>query len=237
MDFTLRSREDELMDDPNMPFEVLQNAYADINLCNKILGGQSITLNGVWELVKKDLKKSYTILDMGCGDGSMLVKLSRFLSKNGVLHQMIGVDQRDDVLRIARHKTENLSHITFHKVDILEAGNDLSCDILINTLTMHHFEAERIEAFLNKFIQLARVGVVINDLQRSKWAYTLFKLFSFFFIKTDVAKNDGLVSISKGFRKEELQELSKNIPNVTHKIQWKWAFRYVWVMEFNRHNK
>ena len=237
MDFTIRSRVDELMDDPKMQFGLLKNAYEDINFCNKWLGGESITIKGVWSLVKMYPKKSYTILDMGCGDGSMLLGLSRFLSKKGISHTMMGVDQREGVLTIAREKCKAISQITFHEQDILKANSDFECDILINTLTMHHFEEERIETFLNKFVQLARVGVVINDLQRSRISYMLFKLFSPIFLRTHVAKYDGLVSISKGFKKKELLELAKKIPNVSHKIQWKWAFRYVWVMEFNRHTE
>jgi 2-polyprenyl-3-methyl-5-hydroxy-6-metoxy-1,4-benzoquinol methylase len=236
MDFSVRSEELELMDDPNMEFELLDAAYADINKCNRLLGGESITIDAVWELVKESGKKSYTILDMGCGDGTMLRKLSKHLSKHGVSHDMIGVDLRDDVLRIAKEKSSQYPNINFKKEDILKADSSLSCDILINTLTMHHFDENRIDAFLNKFVSLAKIGVVINDLQRSKIAYTLFKVFGFFFIKTKIAKYDGLVSISKGFKKAELIELSKKIPSVTHIIRWKWAFRYVWVMKFKRQN-
>nr|WP_299382349.1 methyltransferase domain-containing protein [Allomuricauda sp.] len=234
MDFTIRSRVDERMDNPDMSFELLQNAYKDINLCNRLLGGQSITIKAVWDLVKKDRKKSYTILDMGCGDGTMLLKLSNFLSKKGVSHVMKGVDQREDVLSIAEQKCATYPQISFHKQDILLADARYKSDILINTLTMHHFEEERMEAFLGKFQELAKIGIVINDLHRSKIAYMLFRIFSFFVLKTDVAKYDGLVSISKGFRKSELLQMAQKIPNVSHSIQWKWAFRYVWVMKFNR---
>lgn len=234
MDFSIRSTEEELMDNPNMDFETLKSAYEDINRCNYLLGGESITVNAVWSLVKKDIKKSYTILDMGCGDGAMLRRLSDFLSKHNVLHRMLGVDLRDDVLHIARQKSVGFPQLEFKKMDILKAGDDLSCDIVINTLTMHHFEEERIDAFLNTFVGLAKVGVVINDLQRSRLAYHLFRVFSFFLIQTRVSKHDGLVSIRKGFRRLELVQLSKKIPNVMHTIQWKWAFRYVWIMKFNR---
>ncbi|MEO9513303.1 MAG: methyltransferase domain-containing protein [Flavobacteriaceae bacterium] len=234
MNFSKRSTGVELMDNPNMEFEVLAAAYKDINRCNNLLGGIAITRKAVWSLVKLDISKSYTILDMGCGDGTMLREISRFLSKNSVSHHMIGIDLRDDVLRIARENSAEFHNLEFRKMDILKADASLSCDILINTLTMHHFEADRIEAFLNKFISLAKVGVVINDLQRSKLAYYLFWVFGFFFIRTGVAKHDGLVSIRKGFRKHELLALSKKIPIVMHKIQWKWAFRYVWIMKFNR---
>lgn len=234
MDFSVRSRTWEKMDDPNMEFDTLEAAYRDINRCNKWLGGESITINAVWDLISQHPKTSYTILDMGCGDGTMLKKLAYFLDGKNVSYNMIGVDLREDVLQIARENTNMISNISFHKQDILQADSSFSCDILINTLTMHHFEEERIDAFLKKFVDLSKIGVVINDLHRSKLAYVLFKVFSFFFIQTDVAKNDGLISISKGFRKNELMGLAKKIPNVIHTVKWKWAFRYVWVMELNR---
>ncbi|MCL6265881.1 methyltransferase domain-containing protein [Flagellimonas myxillae] len=236
MDFTVRSRVEELMDDPNMSFGLLKNAYRDINFCNKWLGGESITIQAVWKLIKNTPKKSYTILDMGCGDGTMLWKLSNFLSKHGVFHKMMGVDQREDVLAIARERCKGAPQISFHKADILMLGPGFECDIVINTLTMHHFEEERIGAFLQKFVELSSLGVVINDLERSKVSYALFKIFGPLFLQTHVAKYDGLVSISKGFKKHELLQMAKNIPSVSHDIRWKWAFRYVWVMEFNRHN-
>ena len=175
------------------------------------------------------------ILDVGCGNGNLLCKLSHFLSKKGVSHKMIGIDLRADVLTMAREKCKDLPHVTFYKKDIFKANSNLECDILINTLTMHHFDEESIAAILNKFVSLARTGIVINDLQRSKISYLLFKVFGFFFLRTDTAKHDGLVSVSKGFKKAELLRLAKKIPNVSHKIRWKWAFRYVWVMNFNRH--
>nr|WP_298789823.1 methyltransferase domain-containing protein [uncultured Allomuricauda sp.] len=231
MDLTVRSRADERMDDPNMRFEELKNAYTDINKCNKWLGGDDITINAVWNLVKADKSKSYTILDMGCGDGTMLLKLSNFLTKNHVSHRMVGVDLRDDVLQIAKENTESIPNIQFRKMDILKADSSFECDIVINTLTMHHFEEERIDAFLSKFVQLAKVGVIINDLHRSGLAYYLFKIFSHLFLQTEVARYDGLVSILKGFKRKELVELSNKIPDVIHEIKWKWAFRYVWIMK------
>lgn len=221
------------MDTQRLAFDVLEKAYKDINTCNKLLGGETITLRAVWQLIKAFPKETYTILDVGCGDGSMMRKLSAFLHRRGISHKIIGVDLKQDLLEIATQKSKNFPALSFQQSDILEADASLSCDIVINTLTLHHFEEEKMEIFLNKLVHLAQVGVVVNDLQRSKWAYQLFRLFSFFLLKTSVATHDGLVSISKGFKKRELVALSKKIPNTLHTIQWKWAFRYVWVMKTN----
>ncbi|MEM7486418.1 MAG: methyltransferase domain-containing protein [Bacteroidota bacterium] len=234
MDFSVRSKQPEIMDDENLKYNKLSEAYEDINRCNRMLGGDGITINAVWDLIKTNTDKSYTILDMGCGDGEILRKIDAFLDKRGISYSLVGVDLKEDLLRIAEEKSRGFPNLQFKKMDILKADSEFTCDILINTLTMHHFDEDRIDVFLKQFAKLAKVGIVINDLQRSKLAYWLFHIFGLFFIKTKVAQHDGLVSITKGFRKRELLEFSKNIPNVIHTIQWKWAFRYVWIMNFKR---
>ena len=54
---------------------------------------------------------------------------------------------------------------------------------------------------------------------------------SLFFIRTEIAKKDGLLSIRRAFKKEELQHFASQVSNVSHYIKWKWAFRYVWVLK------
>ncbi len=234
MDFTKRSEVLELMDDPMMDAERYREAYLDINRCNRLLGGYGITLKALENLIKTHPKESYTILDMGCGDGQMLRKVAIFLKKREIKHTLIGIDLRDDVLDIAREKSKDFPEIQFVRQNILELDHTFDCDILLCTLTMHHFTDANIQIFTKKFISLAKIGVIINDLQRSKMAYTLFKLFSLFFIRTEVAKYDGLVSISKGFLMPDLKEYASKLAEATHHIAWKWAFRYVWIMQPNR---
>ena len=231
MDFSLRSRVEELMDDPNLDKESLQKAYLDINRCNTLLGGTQLTVNAVGAILKKYPQKSYTIFDMGCGDGHMLRKIVERFKNDSIEIRLVGIDLRQDILDIAAEKSRRYPNISFRKANILELRNEKSCDILLCTLTMHHFEREDILKFIKKFSDITQIAVIINDLERSKLAYQLFRLFSFFFIKTRTAKVDGLISISKGFRKLELMQFAKTIKNVHHRIQWRWAFRYLWVME------
>lgn len=231
MDLSRRSSKEEFMDDPNLDKESFKNAYADINRCNKWLGGNNITINAVQELVQKHPKKSYTIYDMGCGDGQMLRKLSQVLEKQNVEFELVGYDLRDDVLELAREASAINAKISFEKADILAISAVNSCDIVLCTLTMHHFPEEKVHSLVQKLGNLARLGVVINDLHRNRMAYHLFKLFSLFFIRTKIAKADGLISIRKGFRKAELHKLASTLDHFYHSIHWKWAFRYLWILE------
>ncbi len=236
IDLSKRSTQPELMDDFREGLQSLRRVFDDINRVNTVLGGSNITVNAVAELVRINPKESYTIVDMGCGDGNMLREIAKYCRKKGIKVRLIGIDLNADALQLAREFGSDDDEIEFHHRDILKLeASDFNCDIVINTLTMHHFEDTDLVTFLKKFNQLASLGVVINDLHRSRWAYYLFKLFSLIFIKTETAKIDGLISISKGFVKSDLIQYSRSLPNINHTIQWKWAFRYVWIMKPNQY--
>jgi hypothetical protein len=98
-------------------------------------------------------------------------------------------------------------------------------------LTLHHFKNEEILELLNIFKEQSQLGVIINDLQRSKIAYVLFQAFCRVFINNEIARKDGLTSILRGFKKNDLKKLATKIPAQTHSIEWKWAFRYRWILK------
>jgi SAM-dependent methyltransferase len=222
------------MDDPHLDTLMLQEVYADINRVNLFLHGFSLSLRAIERIIKENPKKSYTILDMGCGDGAMLGKVAAHFKNKPVDLDLIGIDLNAKSIALAKENLQGNANIRFFEQDILAPeSRNLQCDILLCTLTMHHFDSDTIPIFLNQFIKLSRLGIVINDLHRSKVSFFLFKLFSLIFIKTPIAKHDGLVSIKSAFTKLDLVTFSIDMPHVEHDIRWKWAFRYLWIIRTN----
>ena len=235
IDLKIRSDQKEIMDDWQGDSQELEVVLKDIDRVNRVLGGNSITVNAVINLIQEHSKKSYTIMDMGCAGGNMLRELAMAARKQDIKLNLIGIDLNSDALTIARKASIDFPEITFHQKDILNADfSKFGCDIVMTTLTMHHFQNSEILNFVKQFTKLASIGVVINDLHRSALAYYLFKGFSLIFIKTKVARIDGLTSIRKSFLKSDLMDLSKSLTNLDHEIAWKWAFRYVWIMRKQR---
>ncbi|WP_396637748.1 methyltransferase domain-containing protein [Maribacter sp. R77961] len=235
VNFKHRSEQEEIMDNYDGSKETLKIVLDDITRVNKILGGNTITVDAVFRLIEENPKESYTILDMGCADGNMLRLLADSAKKQNRKFRLIGVDLNGDALDIAREASKDYPEITYYEKNILSDDfSNLEVDIIITTLTMHHFKDADILTFMRQFIKLSSIGIVINDLQRSRLAYYLFQIFSLIFIKTKVAKIDGLISISKGFRKQDLEAFANTLKGVSHAIKWKWAFRYVWVLRKKR---
>lgn len=222
----------EIMDDFTLEGEVLREALDKITKINQFLGGNSLTLNGVKELILTVPKsKLITIVDVGCGNGAMLRVLSNYGKENNYSFNLIGIDANAFTVNHAKKLSVSYSNITFQCEDIFEYDFSQSkCDIILCTLTLHHFKNEEIENLLHPFYANSKLGIVINDLHRSRLAYRLFQIICFLFQLNSMSREDGLTSILRGFKKEELVIFSKKLDFKKYTIQWKWAFRYQWII-------
>ena len=223
----------EIMDDFTLEGEILRDALDKIAKINQLLGGNKLTLQGVQSLINQvSIKKEITILDIGCGNGDMLRALADYASKNNLNFKLIGVDANPFTINHAEELSKPYQNITYKCEDIFEDKfTALKYDIVLCTLTLHHFKDAEIIKLVSVFYENANIGIVINDLQRSALAYRLFQVLCFVFRLNKMSKEDGLVSILRGFKKEELEEFSKKIHLKKYFIQWKWAFRYQWIIE------
>jgi 2-polyprenyl-3-methyl-5-hydroxy-6-metoxy-1,4-benzoquinol methylase len=222
----------EIMDDFTLEGEVLREALDKIAKINQFLGGNSLTLNGVKELILTVPKsRLITIVDVGCGNGDLLRVLSNYGKENNYSFNLIGIDANAFTVNHAKKLSESYSNINFQYEDIFEFDfSQVKCDITLCTLTLHHFKNEEIESLLTTFYANSNLGIVINDLHRSSLAYRLFQIICFLFQLNSMSREDGLTSILRGFKKKELETFSKKLGFKKYKIQWKWAFRYQWII-------
>lgn len=224
-----RNSDPEWMDDPNLDEQTLQNAVDDINKINKWLGGFHFTLQAIQKELKKINKSTITIVDAGCGDGEMLRYLSSHIGDSRV--QFLGLDFSANSINKGRLKSMEFKDIRFRESDILQINaSDIECDILISTLTMHHFSDSEIINFLKKFKEITTHSIIINDLHRSRIAFILFQLVCLIFIRNEISKHDGLISIASGFKRADFKRYAQLIPFINDSIQWKWSFRFIWLI-------
>ena len=230
-----RTNQSEMMDDFDMEGNVLKDALDKIAKINQVLGGNKLTLQGIEQLIKnKPTEETITIVDIGCGSGDMLRTLADYAENNKLDFKLIGVDANNCTVNYARELSLNYPYIKYRCEDIFDKPfTELNYDIVLCTLTLHHFKDEEIIKLLEVFKANAKLGIVINDLERSSISYRLFQTLCFIFRLNDMSRKDGLVSILRGFKKTELEQFSKKLNFHNYKIQWKWAFRYQWIISIN----
>lgn len=231
-----RTDKSEIMDDFSLEGDVLRDALNKIAKINQLLGGNQLTLQGVKKLISKVSKSAQiTIVDVGCGNGDMLRKLADYGAENKLDFKLIGIDANRYTINYAQQLSVKYSNIEYSCVDIFsDFFKEIRCDIVLCTLTLHHFKNKEITDLLTTFNLNSRLGIVVNDLERSVIAYRLFQLLCLAFKLEGMSYEDGLTSILRGFKKRELVQFSKALNFSNYKIQWKWAFRYQWIIEKNR---
>ena len=228
----VRTDEPEIMDDFSLEGEELKDALDKIAKINQLLGGNKLTLEGLKAILPKGSKKLLTIVDVGCGNGDMLRKIADFGTKNGYNFKLIGIDANAFTVNHAEKLSIKYQNISYLCEDIfLMDKSKIDCDVIICTLTLHHFKDDEIIEILNVFKKSAKLGIVINDLQRSAIAYRLFQLLCVIFGLNRMSREDGLVSILRGFKREELTAFSERLNFKKYSIDWKWAFRYQWIIQ------
>ena len=228
-----RSEEAEIMDDFELKGEELEQTLTDLEKINKWLGGNKITLEGI-RILLKDLPEKTTIriADVGCGSGAVLREIANWGRNQKFDLELIGIDANPYAIEIARRRSDYYPEIKFETLNIFgEEYKKQEYDIVLCTLTLHHFKDEDILELLNILKDQSQLGVIINDLQRSKTAYVLFQAFCKVFISNEIARKDGLTSILRGFKKNDLKKLATEISAKEHFIKWKWAFRYRWILK------
>lgn len=231
IDTTYRSNKTEIMDDFTMKGELLRDTLDKLGKINKLLGGNSVTLNGIRQLLEgKPKDKTYAIIDLGCGHGDILRLIADFGRKEGYNFQLIGIDANQDAIDYASELSVEYSELSFKNKDIFsEDFQNMNYDIALATLFLHHFKTDELEVLLKQLASRAKLGLVINDLHRSEIAYGLFKLLSLV-ISNQMIIDDGLTSILRAFKRKDLENLAQKL-NLKSEIRWKWAFRYQWLIK------
>jgi 2-polyprenyl-3-methyl-5-hydroxy-6-metoxy-1,4-benzoquinol methylase len=222
--FKIRSREEELLDQPNIPKDDLFQNLRELDTINRLLGGHQATLIGLKKLMT-DKNKTYHIVDFACGGGDTLKAVSDWAKSQGFRVKLMGFDLLESAIAFA--KKESKGYTIEWKVSDFNSLEIPTCDIAICALVCHHFYDEQLESFLQKMKKAARTGVVINDLHRNVIAYNGIALLTQLFSKSHLVKNDAKLSVLKGFRKHEWEQLLSKMQFSKFSIEWVWAFRHL----------
>ncbi|HUQ67823.1 MAG TPA: methyltransferase domain-containing protein [Flavitalea sp.] len=232
--FTQRSARTELIDQPGIPFEDWKVCLHELNNVNTYLGGHNITIEGVKYFLTADstVQKKITICEVGCGGGDNLKAVNRWYkrtNKNQSL-QFIGVDINQACTDFAKKSCNDVNAL-FICSDYRDVKFNDRPDIIYNSLFCHHFTNNQLIEMLRWMKKNAAKGFFINDLQRHPIAYYSIKWLTKLFSHSYLVKNDGPVSVLRGFHKKDWVQLLNEAGITNYIIHWRWAFRYLVIVK------
>lgn len=226
--FQHRSYQKELLDRDDIPFEDIKRNMQELDVINSKLGGHDITLDGVAGVIKGQLQfnSKWTIVEIGCGGGDNLRAIRNWAERIHLPVVLLGIDINPECIAYARQQKRNRGieflHSDYRKVFFSETP-----DILFSSLFCHHFSDEELVEMLRWMNQNSASGFFINDLHRHWLAYYSIALLTRLFSKSYLVKNDAPLSVLRGFRRKEWQQLFREAGIRNFECRWKWAFRWL----------
>lgn len=223
--FDTRSTQTELIDNPGIPFNDWATCLKELDSVNTWLGGHSITLEGVKKLLPAH-RMNATIAEIGCGGGDNLKAIYRKYKSADT--RFVGIDINEACTNFAEQNCREIPQVRFICSDYRLADfGDEKPDIIFNSLFCHHFTNNELVYMLKWMKANSRLGFFINDLQRHPVAWHSIRLLTSLFSRSYLVKNDGPVSVLRGFHKDEWKQLFAEAGIDNYTITWKWAFRYL----------
>lgn len=225
--FSQRSNQIEIMDDLDCKGDVVNQTLKEIEVINRWLGGNKVTIAGIKHLINKKELKEISIIDLGCGGGDILKEIADWGRLNKIKLNLTGIDANPNIIDFAKSNTSGYSEIECVVQNIFsEDFTRRKSDIIIATLFTHHLNNEELAALMKNLRKQSRIGVVINDLHRHWLAYYSIKMLTSIFSKSAMVKYDAPLSVLRAFSRTDLLTIMGKASIDDFKLNWKWAFRW-----------
>ena len=224
----------ELMDVPDQDRAELARSLADLRGVNRWLGGTRIVRHHLEALVERYPRPSYRILDVATGSGDIPIEVARWARKRELEVEIVATDNHPATLELAAEHTAAEPAIQVQCANALSLPwPDESFDVALLSTALHHFDDERdCVRVLREMYRVARIGLIVNDLSRSRPALLGARLLAATLWRTHrLARHDGPLSVRRSFTRSELQALAARAGFARARVQAHFPFRLALVVE------
>jgi len=231
-DFSERTQADEMMDDFAITDRRLTRALSDLRWVNRWFGGHRAADVTLRPLLRRT--KTLRILDVGSGGADYPEHIVRWADREGYTVDVVAVDANPQTVSYAQTSLDHRmppplrDRVKVVCADALDLPyDDGAFDVATAALFLHHFHGKEAIALLREMDRVARHGVLVNDLHRHPMAYYGVRVLGAITRASVMFRHDGPLSVLRGFRRDELEQLAAEAGLRHARVHWHWAFRWV----------
>lgn len=218
-----RRRGVEILDDPSHDPALAVRSLRDVAKANLLFGGRNAVVREVTRLLGRELAprdqtprgRTLRLLDIGTGLGDIPAAAARAASRRGVALVTIGLELEPAVARAAGEQCDHAVVADAMRLPFADGAVDL----VTVSQVLHHFDGADAERLLRECTRVAAGAVIVADLRRSWFAIAGLWLTSFVLGFHPVSRNDGVVSILRGYTSPELRALVRRATGRTADVR------------------
>ena len=191
------------MDDPGLERSLHEEALAALARINRVSLTDRRILREVVRLARAS-PRPVRVLDVGCGDGDVLLRVGSLARSRGVEVELHGCDISEAALERARQRAAARGfELALTRLDVTQAPlPDGPFSLVSCSLFLHHFSHADAAGLLGRMAAAGRT-LLVQDLRRTRLGFVLAWLGVYGLTRSRVARVDGLRSVRAAFTVEE----------------------------------
>jgi ubiquinone/menaquinone biosynthesis C-methylase UbiE len=196
----------ELLDGPLDDPPTLAANLRDLRRVNRWLGGVGLSADAIDALAAH--RAELTLLDVGTGGADIPLALLERATERGRRLAVVGIDSRPEVLAAAALANPAVGTTSGLELWVGDGRSlpypDRSFDVAHASLVVHHLAPEAAVKLLGEMARVARLGVVVNDLERSRLGWIGAWLLGHLLTANRFTRHDGPISVARAYRADEM---------------------------------
>lgn len=193
---------DGRLDDPR----TLAGNLRDLRRINRWLGGVSMSAEAIDALAAH--RPDLALLDVGTGGADIPVALLERAAARGRAWFVVAIDSRPEVLAAAvltRPALATTDGLELHVGDGTSLPYpDRSFDVAHCSLVVHHCPPDEALALFREMARVARSGIVVNDLDRTRLGWIGAWLLGHLLTRNRYTRVDAPLSVRRAYRPDEV---------------------------------
>jgi ubiquinone/menaquinone biosynthesis C-methylase UbiE len=219
----------ELLDGPLDDPAALTANLRDLRRINDRLGGVSLSAPAIEALAAH--RDELTLLDVGTGGADIPLALLDLASAAGRRLTIVAIDSRPEVLSaavLAWPAVATTAGLELHVGDGRSLPYpDRSFDVVHASLVVHHLGVEDAAGLLREMARVSRLGVVINDLERSWRGWVGAWLLGHLLTRNRYTRHDAPLSVRRAYRADEMATMLRDAGlTPVRTLRGAWGQRY-----------
>lgn len=226
--FQTRSLKLERLDTGNYTPNEYDVCLSELRFINRWIGDTWALRKTLLREIKQKNLLEFSVLDVGAGSGELLREIAKFARKSKRKASLVGLELNKMSVNSIVSESKNFSEISAIRGNALALPfTDNSFDYTICSLFTHHFTDEKVVQILSEFKRVSRLGIFVIDLHRHPIAYSLYKIFCTTFHISRLVREDGSLSVLRGFKPNELKQLAQAAKMENASVTKHFPFRLV----------
>ena len=199
----------ELLDRPGNSDAEVQESLRDLERLNRYFGGVRTALLHLGRMIGRRSQTPIRILDVATGGADIPRAISRWAGGRGLAVTVEAIDQSEQAVTAATAWSAGYPEIRLRRAQAPPLPYpDRSFDYVVSSLFLHHLTEDEGVCLLREMERVARRGLIVNDLHRTRTARLLTAIATRLLSPNRLTRHDGPMSILRGFRPQELQRMA-----------------------------